>query len=436
MSNKEIKFDVLENADLSQIEQIGIDDNMLDEETKNRMFRYALNKYNKMSGKNINEKGVDSMEYVCGVEKVDKRKSPKIVMTICGIAATFALVVGSMALLKGNKTNPPVTPKPLDIANTTTVTTNVTVGTTATTETAAPTETSTETVTQTKTFDPQAIEAAKTKAVEDFAGMTNEAYYDIEYAQVDLNDDSVPELIISGDCLAGDRISFLYFFNGTDYVDSGNTLNEVMYCADKHYLSMGSKYMKYAIYEVTADNKLKLIDEPEIKNPDDYLDATNDFIQKYELNNLGQNNYNWQELDYTFYADHNAAVIDNPPVLTADIDMAGLVSQGIIPADERSYAVNFQYIDENMEECGGCVADQDYEISSLEKSVISRTTQYNYSAEARYGVELYDRVNDIRYSKLCVADVNYITGEIKVLSDMTNGAASFRFGPPDETMEY
>lgn len=424
MSNKEIKFDVLENAELNQIEQIGIDCNMIDDEAKKRMFAISQKKYNKMSGKKNTEREGDNMEYVCGVENVSKKKSSRIVMTIGGIAATFAVVIGGMALLRSNNSEPPVTPDIIAPAATTAVS-----GTySETTTTATITETVTDTTESTpdnvndkpKADDSQAIEAAKIKALDEFVALEEPILTNIGYSLTDLNDDSTPELIVKGAyATIGEPVTYIYFFNGSEYVKSDAEFSYIVFCDDMNYVRSTGKYMINAVYEATSDNTLRFIES----TPCDLGigDSFDKFNEKY-------NEYEWTELEYTDYAEHNAGYLENPPVLTADIDMASLVSQGIIPAEERGYSVCFDFLDENMEANGsGCVAEPDYEISSLEKDIISKTAYYNYETEGIYGIELYDRVNDIEYSKLCVAKINYRTGEIKVLSDRSNGAASFRF---------
>ena len=244
----------------------------------------------------------------------------------------------------------------------------------------------------------------------------------------DLNNDSVPELLVTADCLAGDPVTHLYFYNGSEYADSGEMLSNVKYCKDKNYVLTYGKMMRYAVYEATADNTLRLIEETDSS---DYYNSVADFEVRYGVNGISME-YNWNETEYTFYADHNAAVVDEPDVLTIDVDFTKLSEQGIIPSDGRTYIICYNHLGSNNEDYGGGVTEPDTAVMSDVAGVVTRTVNYNSQANVRYGIELYDQDNDIRYSNICVADIDYGTGEITVISDQTNGAASFRFAEPTD----
>ena len=432
MSNREIRFDVFENAELSQIEQIGIDENMIDDEAKNRMYRIAQKKYKKMSGTNKMNNGDDFMDSVSGVERINKKGTSRIVMSVCAIAATLVLVIGGVALFNGKVAKPPVSPDPFTGVGTSTSTTLGTGKSTGTgTGTGTDTGTSTTAVSGTTVtttgstdVDLSQIQSAGSRVLDGIVADKSEPYSDIKYSYTDINNDSVPELIVTGYPLSGDTKSYLYFFNGSDYVNSGEALHNIEYCPDNNYVATCGKNQRYAVFNAT-DNYLALIEEVDYS---DYYNSVNNFVQKYGLNGVNSV-YNWKEPEYTFYAEHNGAVIDDPATLRISLNPSSLVSQGLLPAGE--YTVCYQFIDDNMVEQGGGVADPDTQFSSDTEGFVSRCVPYNPGCSYRFGIELYDNVNDVRISDLCIAEVNYETEEINIISDRTNGAATFSFEVPD-----
>lgn len=194
-------------------------------------------------------------------------------MTVCSVAASFALIVGIAALLKGNLSKPPVKSD------------------------------------QVNNYDTHIIQEETEKVLKEFTASDDEVFSSIEYAQADLNNDEVPELVITCYPLAGDHRSFLYFFNGSEYVKSDEYLNNVMYNADSKLLITYGKNQRYALFEVSADNQLVVIDEV-ASQTDNYNDDVNNFCIKYELGSPEYTDYNWQDFDYTFYAEHNAANVE------------------------------------------------------------------------------------------------------------------------------
>lgn len=102
---KEIGFDILENANLEQIEEIGMDCDMLDDKAKQRIQEIIRRKYNeaKVETKMNDNKYIDNENSVSDVEIYKERKITKIISRVVSIAAVFGIVAGGAALVRNNK---------------------------------------------------------------------------------------------------------------------------------------------------------------------------------------------------------------------------------------------------------------------------------------------------------------------------------------------
>lgn len=208
--NKTIGFDILDNAGLDKIDQIGTDTDMLDEKTKKRILEMTRKRFNdaikgedKMTFNNdINE----SAEIVENVEVYKRSKISKIMTRVINTAAVAGIAAGSVFLVKNiNRDNKPVEP---DLPA----------------------------VSSTEDGELTAEEKARNQRIEEYIqelynqfGMSDEdRFYDclkIDYAYLDINNDSVDELFIRYDFLeaAADAKGIgLNYFDGTKYVHSYN----------------------------------------------------------------------------------------------------------------------------------------------------------------------------------------------------------------------
>lgn len=208
--NKTIGFDILDNAGLDKIDQIGTDTDMIDEKTKKRILEMTRKRFNdaikgedKMTFNNdINE----SAEIVENVEVYKRSKISKIMTRVINTAAVAGIAAGSVFLVKNiNRDNKPVEP---DLPA----------------------------VSSTEDGELTAEEKARNQRIEEYIqelynqfGMSDEdRFYDclkIDYAYLDINNDSVDELFIRYDFLeaAADAKGIgLNYFDGTKYVHSYN----------------------------------------------------------------------------------------------------------------------------------------------------------------------------------------------------------------------
>ena len=108
---REIGFDILDNADLNQIEEFAMDSNMLDDETKNRIKNIIDKKCKEAKGEIImNNKNfirnTNDENTVSHVEIYKERKITKIISAVVSVAAVFGIVAGGAALIRNNKIKP------------------------------------------------------------------------------------------------------------------------------------------------------------------------------------------------------------------------------------------------------------------------------------------------------------------------------------------
>lgn len=209
-NNKTIGFDILDNAGLDKIDQIGTDTDMLDEKTKKRILEMTRKRFNDaIKGEDMmtfNNDINESAEIVENVEVYKRSKISKIMTRVINTAAVAGIAAGSVFLVKNiNKDNKPVEP---DLPATST----------------------------TESVELTAEEKARNQRIEEYIqelynqfGMSDEdRFYDclkIDYAYLDINNDSLDELFIRYDFLeaAADAKGIgLNYFDGAKYVHSYN----------------------------------------------------------------------------------------------------------------------------------------------------------------------------------------------------------------------
>ena len=204
---KTVGFDILDNAGLNEIDKIGTDMDMLDEKTKKRILEMTKKRFNDaIKGENTGiEKIVtdENAEVVENVEVYNRSKIRKIMTGVVNTAAVVGLAAGSVFLVKNigrGDIDKPVEPD-------------------------LPAVSTTEPANQTQE------EIARNKRLEYEVQATFECYeknivglsvddLKIDYAYLDINNDSVDELFIRSKVLdIPESVSTtIYFFNGTEYI--------------------------------------------------------------------------------------------------------------------------------------------------------------------------------------------------------------------------
>lgn len=269
MSDKnDLGFDILENADINTVEEIGHDFMSIDKDARDRMLKNTMKKYeNAKKEQGVESKGVlkseDYADSVTGVESYRDGKLPRIVYILLSSAAVIALITVGLLVFNHFNVRPPTNPDPIievttattdisttGISGTTNSTSNATAKTssltTATSDTtsSASTEntssTTTETTTTVKTDEPSEItqtvfvnphtdrrditqeelDSARIRAIEK---LVSDGYNgtagseEIWYEYVDINGNSIPELFV---CCAGMPVGkfVLLVYDGEDYI--------------------------------------------------------------------------------------------------------------------------------------------------------------------------------------------------------------------------
>lgn len=205
---KTIGFDILDNVGLDTIDRIGTDMDMLDEKTKKRILEMTKKRFNDaikgenagIYNKNINE----SAEIVENVEVYKRSKISKIMTGVINTAAVVGLAAGSVFLVKNlgrENIDKPVEPD-------------------------MPAVSSTEPANQTQEEKArnQRIEEYIQELYNQYGKPDEEQFYeclDIKYAYLDINNDSVSELLVYYDFVQAAAYAKgigLNYFDGTKYV--------------------------------------------------------------------------------------------------------------------------------------------------------------------------------------------------------------------------
>lgn len=265
---KDLGFDILENADINTVEEIGHDFMSIDKNARDRMLKNTMKKYeNAKKEQGVESKGVlkseDYADSVTGVESYRDGKLPRIVYILLSSAAVIALITVGLLVFNHFNVRPPTNPDPIievttattDISTTgisgttnstskaTAKTSSLTTATSDTTSSASTENTSsttTETTTTVKTDEPSEItqtvfvnphtdrrditqeelDSARIRAIEKLIadGYNGTAgSEEIWYEYVDINGNSIPELFV---CCAGMPVGkfVLLVYDGEDYI--------------------------------------------------------------------------------------------------------------------------------------------------------------------------------------------------------------------------
>ena len=219
---KTIGFDILDNAGLDKIDRIGTDMDMLDEKTKKRILEMTRKRFNDaiesgntgIYNKDMNE----SAEVVENVEVYNRSKIRKIMTGIVNSAAVVGIAAASVFLVKNlSRDNKPVEPD-------------------------LPAVSSTEPANQTQE------EKARNQRIEEYIedlcynyGTSDEdLFYEsikIDYAYVDINGDSVSELLIrydNIDAFTPYNGAEINYFDGTKYVPVQSVYHTYKFDLENH----------------------------------------------------------------------------------------------------------------------------------------------------------------------------------------------------------
>lgn len=253
-NRKEVDFDILENAQLSEIEEIGMDCPMLDEKTTQRILEITRKKYEEATRstemkKNNNFNDENTVSQVEIYSK--KRNITRILSGIVNVAAVAGLIAGTVFIVKKFPLSDEDEQQPM-AQSTVSV---------ATDDTAASTTTDITTTTTTApnvSYTQESIDAARDRALE-AAVLDPESnmVFNVKYSYMDLNRDSIPELLVDSEDQVAATL-FVYTYNGTDFEMKSSVWHNIGLSIDneKNTIISTTKEGGMAIQLLSWDDKL------------------------------------------------------------------------------------------------------------------------------------------------------------------------------------
>lgn len=221
---KTIGFDILDNVGLDTIDRIGTDMDMLDEKTKKRILEMTKKRFNDaIKGENAGIENIvtdENAEIVENVEVYNRSKIRRIMTGVVNTAAVVGLAAGSVFLVKNlgrEDIDKPVEPD-------------------------MPAVSSTEPANQTQEEKArnQRIEEYIQELYNQYGKPDKDKFYDclkIDYAYVDINGDSVSELLIrydNIDAFTPYNGAEINYFDGTKYVPVQSVYHTYKFDLENH----------------------------------------------------------------------------------------------------------------------------------------------------------------------------------------------------------
>lgn len=240
-NRKEVDFDILENAQLSEIEEIGMDCPMLDEKTTQRMLEITRKKYEEATRSTKMKKNNEYSEEktVSQVEGYNKKRNiTRILSGIVNVAAVAGLVAGTVFIVKKFPSSDEDKQQPMAQSTVSAATENTT----------APDV----------SYPQESIDAARDRALE-AAVLDPESnmLYNVKYSYMDLNRDSIPELLVDSEDQVAATL-FVYTYNGTDFEMKSSIWHNIGLSIDneKNTIISTTKEGGTAIQLLSWDDKL------------------------------------------------------------------------------------------------------------------------------------------------------------------------------------
>ena len=252
-NRKELDFNILENAQLPEIEEIGMDCPMLDEKTTQRMLEITRRKYNEATRSAKMKKNNEYSEEntVSQVEIYNKKRTiTRIISGIVNVAAVVGLVAGTVFIIKKNVTDndkqpmaQSTVPESTDDAEISTVLTTTSLE---------------KTTAHDAIFTQESIDAARDRALEAAVlAPESQMLFNVKYTYMDLNRDDIPELLVDGEDQMASHL-FVYVYNGTEFEMKSSVWHNVDLAIDneKNTIISTSKEGGTAIHLLSWDDKL------------------------------------------------------------------------------------------------------------------------------------------------------------------------------------
>lgn len=466
---KKNKLDILFNGNDEIVKDLA-HRSVLDKKESKKMFEMSKKKLEEMK-KNASSANIEytSGESVQGVENYGRSIIFRRVLSLASCMVLIGGIAGTMFLLNkhnGNKDingdlniiNPAVatTDENKDSASQTTMISTslneTNVNSVITTSSAASTEiqnTSNEYSTP-AVYEKDAVNNAALAYMADFTARYDNLCMNIEYALDDFNKDNVPELLIICENQVCEQF-YICTYDGHQYnnVTPGSkpdldfiTCYGAEISPEENIIRTSGKNCQTFFLKINSDNTVEILDklfnwwdnesgELAYWRNDEKITET-----EYERIIAEYDTYNWTAPEYTFYADHNGYIIDNPPSLYTDINVNKLIECGELPSiGNRQLCVvydmlipeivtdNLDLLDPNIENTGGKVGE---EYSSTSGTITDIYPHYGQGRKFRLRVDIHDRGGN-QLHNLIVADVDFATGECNILQNKYPDAVNMHF---------
>ena len=466
---KKNKLDILFNGNDEIVKDLA-HRSVLDKKESKKMFEMSKKKLEEMKN-NASSANIEytSGESVQGVENYGRSIIFRRVLSLASCMVLIGGIAGTMFLLNkhnGNKDfngdlniiNPAVatTDENKDSASQTTMVSislnETNVNSDITTSSAASTEiqTTSKEYSTPAVYEKNVVNDAALAYMADFTERYDILCMNIKYVLDDFNNDNVPELLIICDNNVCSQL-FICTYDGHKYNDvtpgSKQDLSFITcYCVDispeNNIIRTSGKNCRTFFLKINSDNTVEILDQ--LSNwwdseTDEMGYWRNDVkITKTEYDRIiaEYDTYNLTAPEYTFYADHNGFIIDNPPSLFTDINVDKLIECGELPSiGNRHLCVGYDMLiletgtdnvdlfDPNIENTGGRAGE---EYSSTSGTITDIYPHYGQGRKFRLRVDILDRGDNQRHN-LIVADVDFATGECNILQNKYPDAVNMHF---------
>ena len=406
--NKRIGFEVLENTDTDKITEMGADSPIISKSARERMRRMSMKKYEESSGI-ADRTSIDTEDddyTVSGPTEDYRRLTIKRVMTAAASCAAALVLIGTSVLLLRKKPQAPPAINESDVVTAITAVstdqnTSTTYVTTSVSTQTGEADNAITTVTTVKVKDiritspvsQEDTDAAREKLMDSLIH-SDEQIYDIQYKNMDLNADGIPEVVVYAQNLAQYSL-IVYRYNGSKYVCDKNEYgyDEFIGCtafpqvsSDGRCISLFNKEGGWVTHYITmADDCSLNIDTFSIgPDWDDYLEHNGD-VTGYEMKNawfinrqkISESEFNARMAEYS--SAYSFSDMDGLVYVAKESDGAAALRREIENSDQRQaeydreHPHNYDYAHFEI-----------HKTYLVEKGILDRNTSYMFEHDDTY----------------------------------------------------
>lgn len=456
------ELDILLNGNDEIVETLALRP-VLTKKEREKMLEMSKRKLADMkAGFVISDSDNESGDSVRGVERYNRSIIMRRVMAAAACLVVAGGIAGTAMLMKknggsrgvkgdSNIINPAVattSENDENETNTTIVSTSVnkttvtSVGTADITGTSSDIQTTSVFIPSTAVNGEVSAEEAALSYMEAFTA-DDAGHLNIQYALIDMNKDNVPELFISCENQVATE-NYVCVFDGNQYIDQSPEHGfggNLMISPENGMFTTSGKYLRTIYAKIGGDNKIEVLDDLaswwDAETESNSCWHGNEKITESEYQNIisQYSVYNWTEPEYTFYAEKDGYYIDNAPDLHTDINIDKLIEMGVLPAGDREIKVCYGFLDSeadaastdflsaDSEDFGGVVGG---EYSTSSGTISDVYPHYGQGRRFRIRAEIHEGSDNKSYL-LAAADVDYATGECKIIENKYPDAVNMHF---------